>query len=70
MSAETQARHKLSTTRRWVVKIGSALLTNNGRGLDRDRIGDWVGQIAALQERGSAYRMLFSYLDWMVHFRC
>ena len=52
MSAETQARHKLSTTRRWVVKIGSALLTNNGRGLDRDRIGDWVGQIAALQERG------------------
>ena len=52
MSAETQARNKLSATRRWVIKIGSALLTNNGRGLDRDRIGDWVGQIATLQERG------------------
>ena len=52
MSAETQARNKLSATRRWVIKIGSALLTNNGRGLDRDRIGDWVGQIATLQECG------------------
>lgn len=52
MSSETQAREKLGATRRWVVKIGSALLTNNGRGLDRDRIGAWVGQIATLQERG------------------
>ncbi|HCO58886.1 MAG TPA: glutamate 5-kinase [Porticoccaceae bacterium] len=52
MSLETQAREKLGATRRWVVKIGSALLTNNGRGLDREAIGAWVGQIAALQERG------------------
>ena len=52
MSLETQARKNRGPPRRWVVKIGSALLTNNGRGLDREAIGAWVGQIAALQERG------------------
>ncbi|MDX1433223.1 MAG: glutamate 5-kinase [Gammaproteobacteria bacterium] len=38
--------------RRWVVKIGSALLTNDGRGLDRAAIAIWVDQMAALRERG------------------
>jgi glutamate 5-kinase len=33
---------------RWVVKIGSALLTNNGKGLDKKAIGDWVRQITEL----------------------
>ena len=31
-------RSRLSTTHRWVVKIGSALLTNEGQGLDADRL--------------------------------
>ena len=35
-----------------VVKIGSALLTNDGRGLDEPAIGGWVDQIAALHRRG------------------
>ncbi|MGI1679786.1 MAG: glutamate 5-kinase [Cellvibrionaceae bacterium] len=35
-------------TRRWVIKIGSALLTNNGRGLDAEAIAAWVEQMAAL----------------------
>ncbi|MBQ0720545.1 MAG: glutamate 5-kinase [Gammaproteobacteria bacterium] len=35
-------------TRRWVVKIGSALLTNNGQGLDHQAIAGWVEQIARL----------------------
>lgn len=38
-----------SRTRRWVVKIGSALLTNNGQGLDHQAIAGWVEQIAKLQ---------------------
>lgn len=38
-----------SRTRRWVVKIGSALLTNNGQGLDHHAIAGWVEQIAKLQ---------------------
>lgn len=42
------SRESLTTARRWVVKIGSALLTADGRGLDRDRLGEWVRQIAGL----------------------
>jgi len=37
---------------RWVIKIGSALLTNNGAGLDRNAIDGWVDQIADLLLQG------------------
>ncbi len=37
---------------RWVIKIGSALLTKDGKGLDYDAIADWSGQIAQLREQG------------------
>lgn len=37
---------------RWVIKVGSALVTDNGRGLDHERIGDWVRQIVAAREQG------------------
>ena len=43
---------KTSECQRWVVKIGSALLTNDGKGLALDAIDDWVEQIAALQQAG------------------
>lgn len=45
-------RTSLSATRRWVVKVGSALVTNEGRGLDRERIQAWVEQIAILHRAG------------------
>lgn len=45
-------RKKLGTSRRWVVKIGSSLLTAAGRGLDHDRIAGWVTQVAALRNEG------------------
>ncbi|MBK8133849.1 MAG: glutamate 5-kinase [Gammaproteobacteria bacterium] len=45
-------RRQVTAARRWVVKIGSALLTNDGRGLAREAIAGWVGQIAALQDQG------------------
>lgn len=48
----SDAREKLTNTRRWVVKIGSALLTNNGCGLKHDLLDTWVKQIVALNERG------------------
>lgn len=41
-------RQKLTTNRRWVIKIGSALLTNDGAGLDAARMQSWVSQMAAL----------------------
>ena len=34
--------------KRWVIKIGSALLTNNGKGLDTSSIARWVEQIVEL----------------------
>ena len=45
-------RKQLAESRRWVIKIGSALLTNDGRGLDSDAISDWVEQIARLHAAG------------------
>ncbi len=38
--------------RRWVVKLGSALLTRDGRGLDEPAIRVWVDQLAALRDHG------------------
>lgn len=45
-------RAPLLQGRRWVVKIGSALLTNDGRGLNLPGIAAWVEQIVALRNRG------------------
>jgi glutamate 5-kinase len=38
-------------SKRWVIKIGSALLTKDGQGLDYDAIQDWVEQIASLRQK-------------------
>ena len=46
------SREKITTTRRWVVKIGSALLTADGKGLDREAMAAWVAQIAQLLAEG------------------
>jgi glutamate 5-kinase len=53
MSSKTpDFRTPLPATRRCVVKIGSALLTNGGQGLDTAAINGWVGQMAELRRRG------------------
>ena len=46
------AREKLAKSRRWVIKVGSSLVTAKGQGLDRKAIADWVAQIAALRLEG------------------
>lgn len=51
-SESQSARLKAASARRWVIKIGSALLTNDGRGLDRDAMSGWVEQIHSLREQG------------------
>jgi glutamate 5-kinase len=45
-------RAQIGKATRWVIKIGSALLTDNGRGLDMKAIHLWVEQMAALRQRG------------------
>ena len=46
--------------KRWVIKIGSALLTNDGAGLDRNAIDSWVQQIAALLADGKEVVLISS----------
>lgn len=47
------SRESLSGTRLWVVKIGSALLTAEGQGLDREALAGWVRQMADWLEQGN-----------------
>ncbi|MBI5451188.1 MAG: glutamate 5-kinase [Gammaproteobacteria bacterium] len=47
----TSPRQQIAATQRWVVKVGSSLLTNNGRGLDRELIARWVAQLAQLRQQ-------------------
>jgi len=50
----------LTTARRIVVKVGSSLVTNEGRGVDRDAIGNWSRQLAALATQGRELLMVSS----------
>ena len=43
---------RLADAKRLVIKVGSALVTNNGEGLDTAAIGEWAKQIAELREHG------------------
>ncbi len=45
-------RAEVAEAKRWVVKVGSALLTNDGKGLDGAVITDLVEQLVALRRRG------------------
>src|ERR1700761_243877 len=45
-------RSVIADAKRLVVKVGSSLVTNDGRGLDHEAIGRWAAQIAALREQG------------------
>lgn len=47
-----KSRQQLGQSQRWVVKLGSGLITNDGRGLDYPAINAWVAQLAALHQRG------------------
>ncbi len=50
----------LRSARRIVVKVGSSLVTNEGRGLDADAIGLWCEQLAALVKDGREVIMVSS----------
>ena len=43
---------KINNTKRWVVKVGSSLVTNNGLGLDKKAIAHWAEQLVSLQQQG------------------
>ena len=43
---------ELKNARRIVVKVGSSLVTNEGRGVDADAIGNWCRQLTVLARQG------------------
>ncbi|WP_310565563.1 glutamate 5-kinase [Hydrogenophaga sp.] len=50
----------LKAARRIVVKVGSSLVTNEGRGLDEQAIGQWSQELAALVQQGRELIMVSS----------
>ncbi|MFM8692328.1 MAG: glutamate 5-kinase [Limnohabitans sp.] len=50
----------LREARRIVVKVGSSLVTNEGRGLDEQAIGEWCRQMAVLVSQGREVIMVSS----------
>ena len=53
-------RSVIADSKRLVVKVGSSLVTNDGRGLDHAAIARWASQIAALREQGKEVVMVSS----------
>jgi len=63
----TDATTKQATTRktvaestRWVIKIGSSLITDDGRGLNHQAIQAWADQIATLRDSGKEILLVSS----------
>jgi glutamate 5-kinase len=50
----------IAAARRIVVKVGSSLVTNEGRGLDLDAISNWARQIAQLNQDGKQVLLVSS----------
>jgi len=50
----------LPAARRIVVKVGSSLVTNEGRGVDAEAIGNWARQLATLARQGRELVMVSS----------
>lgn len=48
----SSSRANLKNARRWVIKLGSAILTNNGCGLRMESLANWVDQIVTLRKQG------------------
>jgi len=53
-------RERLARARRWVVKIGSALVTAGGRGLDTAAIAAWTDELARLHGDGAEVLLVSS----------
>lgn len=55
-----KTRQQLAKTKRWVIKIGSSLVTNDGQGLDAAAIKSWTEQIAQLRKQGKEILLVSS----------
>ena len=55
-----KTRQQLAKSNRWVIKIGSSLVTDDGRGLDAIAIQSWTEQIAQLRKQGKEILLVSS----------
>ena len=53
-------RQTIGKSKRWVIKIGSSLITNDGKGLNTKGIQIWAEQIAQLRENGKEVLLVSS----------
>ncbi len=53
-------RKSLAESKRWVIKIGSSLITNEGQGLDTKAMQGWAEQIAELRQQGKEILLVSS----------
>ena len=51
---------KINSTKRIIVKIGSSLITDNGRGLDSTALNEWTRQIAEIKQQGCEVTLVSS----------
>jgi len=52
--------NRIAEAKRFVIKVGSALVTNNGAGLDLTAIDEWARQIALLRENNKEVLLVSS----------
>src|SRR4051794_24568970 len=52
MSSDNLATSVIFKAQRLVAKVGSSLVTNEGRGIDEEAVAQWAAQIAALHAQG------------------
>lgn len=55
-----KTRQQLAKSTRWVIKIGSSLVTDDGQGLDTGAIQSWTEQIAQLRQQGKEILLVSS----------
>lgn len=60
ISTDNNTDDVLTGAGRWVIKVGSALLTDDGKGLDEGIIASWADQIAGMREQGKEVALVSS----------
>ena len=60
MTSLSEFRRHIAAAQRWVVKIGSAMITRGGEGIDYERLAAWAAQMAAMQQAGRQVMLVSS----------
>lgn len=60
MTTLSDYRREVAAATRWVVKIGSAMITRGGEGIDHERLAAWAAQMADMQRAGKQVMLVSS----------